>query len=340
MEELMEPIIQIKNVTKTFIGKDNQVEALKGISLDINKGDIYGIIGMSGAGKSTLVRCLNYLEKPTTGNVVVEDQDLSTLTEAELRKVRTGIAMIFQHFNLLMQRSVLDNVCFPMEIVGVKKQAARKRAMELLEIVGLKEKADSYPSQLSGGQKQRVAIARALANTPKILLCDEATSALDPTTTKEILKLLQDINKRYGITIVIITHEMAVVQEICSHVAIIDAGELAEHGTVEEVFSRPQSQAARKLVFMVDPKAKEMSGKRCIRIVFTENSSFEPVIANMVLECKAPVNILLADTKDIGGIAHGQMILQLPEDELAANKMIHYLQERKLEVEELKDYVG
>ena len=313
----MEPIIQIKNVTKTFIGKDNQVEALKGISLNINKGDIYGIIGMSGAGKSTLVRCLNYLEKPTTGTVVVEDQDLSTLTEAELRKVRTGIAMIFQHFNLLMQRSVLDNVCFPMEIVGVKKQAARKRAMELLEIVGLKEKADAYPSQLSGGQKQ-----------------------LGPTTTKEILKLLQDINKQYGITIVIITHEMAVVQEICSHVAIIDAGELAEHGTVEEVFSRPQSAAARKLVFMVDPKAKEMSGKRCIRIVFTENSSFEPVIANMVLECKAPVNILLADTKDIGGIAHGQMILQLPEDEMAANKMIHYLQERKLEVEELKDYVG
>ena len=340
MEELMEPIIQIKNVTKTFIGKDNQVEALKGISLDINKGDIYGIIGMSGAGKSTLVRCLNYLEKPTTGTVGVEDQDLSTLTEAELRKVRTGIAMIFQHFNLLMQRSVLDNVCFPMEIVGVKKQAARKRAMELLEIVGLKEKADAYPSQLSGGQKQRVAIARALANTPKILLCDEATSALDPTTTKEILKLLQDINKQYGITIVIITHEMAVVQEICSHVAIIDAGELAEHGTVEEVFSRPQSAAARKLVFMVDPKAKEMSGKRCIRIVFTENSSFEPVIANMVLECKAPVNILLADTKDIGGIAHGQMILQLPEDEMAANKMVHYLQERKLEVEELRDYVG
>ena len=336
----MEPIIQIKNVTKTFIGKDNQVEALKGISLDINKGDIYGIIGMSGAGKSTLVRCLNCLEKPTTGTVVVEDQDLSTLTEAELRKVRTGIAMIFQHFNLLMQRSVLDNVCFPMEIVGVKKQTARKRAMELLEIVGLKEKADAYPSQLSGGQKQRVAIARALANTPKILLCDEATSALDPTTTKEILKLLQDINKQYGITIVIITHEMAVVQEICSHVAIIDAGELAEHGTVEEVFSRPQSAAARKLVFMVDPKAKEMSGKRCIRIVFTENSSFEPVIANMVLECKAPVNILLADTKDIGGIAHGQMILQLPEDEMAANKMVHYLQERKLEVEELRDYVG
>ena len=333
----MDALITVEGVEKDF---GNQVKALDQINLEIASGDIYGIIGMSGAGKSTLVRCLNYLEKPTAGVVKIHGKDLSTLKGRQLRKERQKIAMIFQHFNLLMQRSVLDNVCFPMEIVGVKKQAARKRAMELLEIVGLKEKADAYPSQLSGGQKQRVAIARALANTPKILLCDEATSALDPTTTKEILKLLQDINKQYGITIVIITHEMAVVQEICSHVAIIDAGELAEHGTVEEVFSRPQSQAARKLVFMVDPKAKEMSGKRCIRIVFTENSSFEPVIANMVLECKAPVNILLADTKDIGGIAHGQMILQLPEDEMAANKMIHYLQERKLEVEELRDYVG
>ena len=336
----MEPMIQVENLCKSFSTKNGTVEAARNISFSIEKGEIFGIIGLSGAGKSTLVRCLNLLERPTSGTVRVNGKNLTELSEKELRKERQNIGMIFQHFNLLMQRSVLDNVCFPMEIVGVKKQAARKRAMELLEIVGLKEKADAYPSQLSGGQKQRVAIARALANTPKILLCDEATSALDPTTTKEILKLLQDINKQYGITIVIITHEMAVVQEICSHVAIIDAGELAEHGTVEEVFSRPQSAAARKLVFMVDPKAKEMSGKRCIRIVFTENSSFEPVIANMVLECKAPVNILLADTKDIGGIAHGQMILQLPEDEMAANKMIHYLQERKLEVEELKDYVG
>ncbi len=336
----MEPIIQIQNVTKTFTGKDNQVEALKGISLDIEKGDIYGIIGMSGAGKSTLVRCLNFLEKPTTGTVLIENQDLSAMSEKELRKTRTEIAMIFQHFNLLMQRNVLDNVCFPMEIVGVKKADARKRAMELLEIVGLKEKAKSYPAQLSGGQKQRVAIARALANNPKILLCDEATSALDPTTTKSILQLLKQINRDFGITIVIITHEMAVVQEICSHVAIIDNGELAESGTVEEVFTSPKTAAAKKLVFMVNPQATEMRGKRCIRIVFSENSSFEPVIANMVLECKAPVNILLADTKDIGGIAHGQMILQLPEDETAAAKMIHYLQERKLTVEEVDSYVG
>ena len=336
----MEPIIQIQNVTKTFTGRDNQVEALKGISLDIGKGDIYGIIGMSGAGKSTLVRCLNFLERPTTGTVLVEGRDLSAMSGKELRKTRTGIAMIFQHFNLLMQRSVLDNVCFPMEIVGVKRADARKRAKELLEIVGLAEKAASYPAQLSGGQKQRVAIARALANNPKILLCDEATSALDPTTTKSILQLLQKINKEFGITIVIITHEMAVVQEICSHVAIIDNGNLAEHGTVEEVFTFPKSSAAKKLVFMVNSQASEMRGKRCIRIVFTENSSFEPVIANMVLECKAPVNILLADTKDINGIAHGQMILQLPEDETLAAKMIHYLQERKLTVEEVDSYVG
>lgn len=335
----MEPIIRIQNVTKTFIGNGNQVEALKGINLDINRGDIYGIIGMSGAGKSTLVRCLNFLERPTSGTVWIEDKDLSTLKEKELRTVRTDIAMIFQHFNLLMQKNVLDNVCFPMSIAGVKRADAVKRAGELLEIVGLQEKALAYPAQLSGGQKQRVAIARALANNPKILLCDEATSALDPTTTKAILKLLQDINREFGITIVIITHEMSVVQEICSHVAIIDSGGLAEYGEVETVFKSPRTKAAKKLVFMVNAKAGEMAGKRCIRIVFSENSSFEPVIANMVLECKAPVNILLADTKDIGGIAHGQMILQLPEDETVANRMIHYLQERKLAVEEVDSYV-
>ena len=342
MEELMEPIIQIKNVTKTFIGKDNQVEALKGISLDINKGDIYGIIGMSGAGKSTLVRCLNYLEKPTTGTVVVEDQDLSTLTEAELRKVRTGIAMIFQHFNLLMQRSVLDNVCFPMEIVGVKKQAARKRAMELLEIVGLKEKADAYPSQLSGGQKQRVAIARALANTPKILLCDEATSALDPTTTKEILKLLQDINKQYGITIVIITHQMSVVREICTHVAIMKDGEVKEQGLVEEIFSHPKSQVAKELISKdsgndVESKKltqSEIQDGEIVRIVFSENSAFEPVIANLILTFHEPVNILKANTKNVGGVAKGEMILQFMSDSTNVPEMKKFLTERGLEIGE------
>ncbi|MDO4333716.1 MAG: ATP-binding cassette domain-containing protein [Eubacteriales bacterium] len=335
----MEPMIRIENVSKTFKSKDNTVEALKNITLDIAKGDIYGIIGMSGAGKSTLVRCLNFLERPTEGTVYVEGKDLSAMTGKELRQMRTKVAMIFQHFNLLMQRTVLDNICFPMEIVGVKKSEARKKAREYLEIVDLTEKENAYPAQLSGGQKQRVAIARALAMDPKILLCDEATSALDPTTTKSILSLLKEINLKYGITIVIITHSMDVVQEICTKVAIVDAGVLAESGTVEEVFATPKSKAARKLVFQGEQKVPLMKSKRCIRIVFTENSSFEPVIANMVLECKASVNILLADTKDIGGIARGQMILQLPEDEQTAEKMIAYLKERNLTVEELKDYV-
>lgn len=334
-------MITLKNVSKTYETKDGTVHALQDVSLTINKGDIFGIIGMSGAGKSTLVRCLNFLERPTSGTVEIEGKDLSALSEKELRMERRGIAMIFQHFNLLMQKNVMDNVCFPLRIAGVSKADARKRAKELLEIVGLSDKAKAYPIQLSGGQKQRVAIARALANNPKILLCDEATSALDPTTTKAILALLKEINEKYGITIVIITHEMAVVQEICTHVAIVDSGNLAETGTVEEVFSRPKSSAARKLVFQDENgKYEEMTGKRCIRIVFKSNSSFEPVIANMVLACKAPVNILLADTKDIGGVAHGQMILQLPDEAVAAEKMIQYLRDRNLEVEELKNYVG
>ena len=238
----MEPIIQIKNVTKTFIGKDNQVEALKGISLDINKGDIYGIIGMSGAGKSTLVRCLNYLEKPTTGTVVVEDQDLSTLTEAELRKVRTGIAMIFQHFNLLMQRSVLDNVCFPMEIVGVKKQAARKRAMELLEIVGLKEKADAYPSQLSGGQKQRVAIARALINRPKVLLLDEPLGALDLKLRKQMQIELKRLQRKLGITFVYVTHDQEEALTMSDRIAIINQGVLEQVDTAFDIYEHPKTR--------------------------------------------------------------------------------------------------
>ncbi|NBJ92759.1 methionine ABC transporter ATP-binding protein [Parablautia muri] len=337
----METMIQIKDVTKTFIGKDNTVEALKGINLEIHRGEIYGIIGMSGAGKSTLVRCLNFLERPSSGTVLVEGKDLSTLRDSELRKMRTRIAMIFQHFNLLMQRTVIDNVCFPMEIIKMPKKDALARAKELLGIVGLSEKEQAYPAQLSGGQKQRVAIARALATNPQILLCDEATSALDPTTTKAILALLKEINEKYGITIVIITHEMSVVQEICTHVAIIDEGNLAETGRVEEVFQRPRSKAAKKLVFQGEREQyEEMKGKRCIRIVFTSNSSFEPVIGNMVLACKVPVNILLADTRDIGGVAHGQMILQLPEDNAVAEKMIRYLRDRKLEVEELNNYVG
>ena len=347
----MEAIIQVKDVTKTFVGKDNKVEALKGINLDIHKGEIYGIIGMSGAGKSTLVRCLNFLERPTTGTVFIEGKDLSQLKEGELRKTRTEIAMIFQHFNLLMQRNVIDNICFPMEIKGISRKDAVKRAKELLEIVGLSEKAKAYPAQLSGGQKQRVAIARALANNPKILLCDEATSALDPQTTASILELLKHINEEFGITIVIITHQMSVIREICNRVAIIERGALVENGLVEDIFSHPKSRAARELILKDSPETgirregrtaalmDRIQGDRKLRIVFSGQSAFEPVIANMILKFGTPVNIWRADTKNVGGVAKGEMILGLPDDRHLQVDMEQYLTEHGLAVEEVTDDV-
>ena len=336
----MEPMIQVENLCKSFSTKNGTVEAARNISFSIEKGEIFGIIGLSGAGKSTLVRCLNLLERPTSGTIRIKGKNFMELSERKLRKERQNIGMIFQHFNLLMQRTALDNVCFPMEIVGISKKEARKKALEYLKIVGLEEKALSYPSQLSGGQKQRVAIARVLASDPEILLCDEATSALDPQTTKSILELIRKINKEYGITVVVITHEMSVVQEICNRVAVLERGVLVESGTVEELFRSPKTEAARRLVFSGRAQIQKMNGKRLVRVTFKDKSSFEPVIANMVLACKAPVNILLADTKDIGGVAHGQMILQLPDEAVAAEKMIQYLRDRNLEVEELKNYVG
>lgn len=247
-EKTMEPIIRVENISRTFQAKNGQVEAVKNISFSIEKGDIFGIIGLSGAGKSTLVRCLNLLEKPNEGNIYVDGKDLMQLSPKALRKERQDIGMVFQHFNLLMQRNVIDNICFPLEIAGVHRKEAKERAIEILKTVGLEEKAKAYPAQLSGGQKQRVAIARVLANNPKILLCDEATSALDPQTTKSILTLLKEINKKYGITIVVITHEMAVVREICSKVAVLDRGSMVEMGTVEEVFCAPKTEAAKKLI--------------------------------------------------------------------------------------------
>lgn len=344
----MAGIIEVRDLTKIYSTADAQVEALQNINLSIQAGDIYGIIGMSGAGKSTLVRCLNYLERPTSGTVEIEGEDLGTLSDKALRKKRSGIAMIFQHFNLLMQKNVVDNICFPLIIAGVKKAEARKRARELLQIVGMEEKAKAYPSQLSGGQKQRVAIARALAGNPKILLCDEATSALDPQTTQSILALLKDINTRYGITIVIITHEMSVVREICSHVAIIGEGHLVEQGKVFDIFSHPKSKEAKELILKGKGGQEEvgssrqielMKGKSCIRIVFSENSSFEPVIANMVLKFGHPVNILKADTKNVEGIARGEMILGLPEDKAVQEQVKEYLIDRGLAVEEVDGYV-
>lgn len=240
--------IVIDNVSKIYSTKDGMVKALKNVNLSIEQGDIYGIIGMSGAGKSTLVRCINFLEEPTEGKVFIKGNSLDDFSKKELRKQRENIGMIFQHFNLLMQKSVLENVCFPLYIQHRTKKEARKKALELLEIVGLTDKAKAYPSQLSGGQKQRVAIARALASDPEILLCDEATSALDPQTTASILELLKDINQRFGITIVIITHEMSVVREICSHVAIMKDGMIVEQGEVSDIFANPKSDVSRDLI--------------------------------------------------------------------------------------------
>ena len=332
--------IVVKNLSKTFDQSETKVDALKDINLTIETGDIYGIIGMSGAGKSTLVRCFNFLERPTSGEVWIGDKNLGALSEAELRAERSQIAMIFQSFNLLMQKNVLDNVCFPLRLQKVSKADARKRAKELLEVVGLSDKAKAYPAQLSGGQRQRVAIARALANNPRILLCDEATSALDPQTTASILELLRDINKKLGITIVVITHQMSVVSEICNKVAIIEKGQVVENGFVEDVFNHPKSSAARELILRGDSEksggtVETLNGERKIRIVFTENSSFEPVIANMVLKFQTVVNILRADTKNVGGFAKGEMILGLPEDEQLQEDIIIYLKERGLEIEEV-----
>ena len=334
---MSETLIAVKNLVKEY---GNGVRALDQIDLEIGRGDIFGIIGMSGAGKSTLVRCLNNLEKPTEGTVEIQGRELSKMKGRTLRKERQKISMIFQHFNLLMQKNVLDNICFPLEIAGVKRKQAKERARELLEIVGLSDKAKSYPAQLSGGQKQRVAIARALTNNPDILLCDEATSALDPQTTQSILELLQTINKEYGITIVIITHEMSVVQKICNKVAILEKGKLAEAGAVTKIFANPESAVAKKMLFGDEGETKEMKGKHLIRVVFSENSSFEPVIGNMILHFKQPVNILYADTKDIQGTATGEMILQLPDQPEIAEQMSAYLRDRKLTVGEVVEHVS
>lgn len=334
--------ILIQDVSKTFETKDGSVQALNHVSLSIETGDIYGIIGMSGAGKSTLVRCMNFLEVPSEGKVLIDGKSLSEFSPKELRKEREKIGMIFKHFNLLMQKNVLENVCFPLYIQGKKKAEARAKALELLEIVGLADRAKAYPAQLSGGQKQRVAIARALASDPQILLCDEATSALDPQTTSSILELLQDINQKFGITIVIITHQMSVVREICTHVAIMKDGEVKEQGLVEEIFSHPKSQVAKELISKdsgndVESKKltqSEIQDGEIVRIVFSENSAFEPVIANLILTFHEPVNILKANTKNVGGVAKGEMILQFMSDSTNVPEMKKFLTERGLEIGE------
>ena len=324
-------MIKIENLSKTFHTADGSVEALKNVSLDIADGDIFGIIGMSGAGKSTLVRCINFLERPDEGTVTINGVDLGSLRKKQLRSLRREVTMIFQGFHLLMQRTCLKNVCFPLELAGYSRQDAQKRARELLETVGLLDKANAYPSQLSGGQQQRVAIARALATNPKVLLCDEATSALDPTTTNSILELIQEINQKTGITVVVITHQMSVVEKICRHVAILDGGEVAEQGEVTDVFSHPRSEAAKRLVYP-ESDAPDVSGAsgRLIRIVFNgAEAANEPIIARMASERGIAASIVYASTKSIGGKAYGQMLLALPDNDSVVTAAIGFLSEIK-----------
>ncbi len=322
-------MIEIQNLTKTFKTKDGTVEALRNVNISIPDGDIFGIIGMSGAGKSTLVRCINMLERPTEGTVLIDHCDVGALSEKELRKMRRNVTMIFQGFNLLMQRNCLRNVCFPMEIAGVPKAEAKKRALELLETVGLADKAEAFPAQLSGGQQQRIAIARALATDPKVLLCDEATSALDPTNTKSVLDLIRDINEKLGITVVIITHQMSVVESVCRHVAILDNGEVVETGEVGEVFSQPKSKAARRLVCPEGDGENQIVAKeneRLIRVVFNgAQATATPLIARMASEKGIEANIAYASTRCISDKVYGSMLLGIPGGDAGAEAAIEYL---------------
>ena len=322
-------MIEIKNLSKTFKTADSSLDALKNVSLTINDGDIYGIIGMSGAGKSTLVRCINMLERPTEGQILIDGVDMGSLSSKQLRDARRNITMIFQGFNLLMQRNCLKNICFPLELEGMKKEDAKKRALELLEIVGLPDKAKAYPAQLSGGQQQRIAIARALATNPKVLLCDEATSALDPNTTHSILNLIRDINKKLGITVIIITHQMSVVEETCNRVAILDNGTVVEQGEVSTVFAHPQSAAAKRLVV---PDASDeifapASDEHRIRVVF--NGAFAtntPLITKMAMNEGIAANILAASTRCIGDKVYGNMLLGIPGGDNELERASKYLQ--------------
>lgn len=327
-------MIRFENVSKEFKIKGSRVLAVDNVNLEINQGEIFGIIGFSGAGKSTLVRCINLLEFPSQGNVYFDDVNLVKTGQKALREYRQKIGMIFQQFNLLEQRNVLRNICFPLEIAGVKKKAAIERARELLKIVDLEDKEKSYPSQLSGGQKQRVAIARALATNPEVLLCDEATSALDPITTRSILALLKEINEKMGVTIVVITHEMKVVEQICDRVAVMSKGQIKEIGNVKDVFLNPKSDTTRELIL---PESSAVSGKpdiRTLRIAFDGQSSFEPVISKMTLECNVLINILGANTENINGKAYGQMLIELPSDEDAVGRITKFLDDMGIYHEE------
>lgn len=337
---MAEPIISIRHLRKEFQGKRSSVEAIKDISIDVMPGEIYGIIGLSGAGKSTLVRCVNYLEKPTGGEVIFDGKQMSSLSPRELRGVRQQMGMIFQQFQLLEQRNALRNITFPLEIQGVKKAEAVARARELLKIVELEDRENAYPAQLSGGQKQRVAIARALATRPKVLLCDEATSALDPNTTNSILGLLKKLNREMGITVLVITHEMDVISQICDRVAIIDHGVIAEEGNVADIFMAPKTRIGRELILGDAIREVKFADGKYYRITFDGRQSQEPVISNIVLRAKAPVNIMYAQTRDVGGTARGQMVIQLPDNEEQQREVLQYLRFAQIPFDEVDTVEG
>ena len=329
-------VYELTNVSKTYRNEGKDFTALRDVSFSIREGEIFGIIGMSGAGKSTLVRTLNRLTDVTSGSVRYFGRDLAELSSRELRKVRRSMAMIFQGFNLLQQRTVIKNVEQPLRIAGVPRGERREIARKMLEIVGLSEKEKEYPARLSGGQRQRVAIARALAADPKVLLFDEATSALDPKITGEILELLAKINRERKLTIVIITHEMSVVERICHRVAIIDDGYLAEVGDVAEVFRSPKTRAAKKLVFPSNPYDPSEKDSRLLRIAFDGLSAKEPFIADLVATTGLKVNILSANTKSVGGVGYGQMVLELPKDEADREAVIAYFKRKGLAISEVE----
>ena len=326
---MAEHIISLQGVTKEFDTKNGKVVALKDINLDIEKGDSYGIIGLSGAGKSTLVRTINLLEQPTEGKVLFDGEALTGLRSKDLNLARRKISMIFQQFNLLMQRDAVGNICFPLEIAGVPGAEARAKAEELLKVVDLEERAHSYPSQLSGGQKQRVAIARALASDPEVILCDEATSALDPKTTRSILSLLRKINEERGITLVVITHEMEVIKQLCKKVAVIENGEIVERGAVKEIFARPKTRAARKLFFPEGDEKEKSEGRTAtmnrLRLAFNEQTAYKPIISSMILATGAPVNILYANMDALLDEQKGQMVICLSDDKETAEKQKAFL---------------
>ena len=334
-QERTVPQIELRGLSKVYQIPGGEVQALNNINLAIEQGDIYGIIGMSGAGKSTLIRCLNRLDTPTDGQVLIDGQNILAMSKKQLLQTRRRMAMIFQQFNLLMQKSVARNVRYPLEIAGAPKKQANERVMELLKIVGLEEKANAYPAPLSGGQKQRVAIARALASNPEMLLCDEATSALDPMTTQSILELLKKINAELGITVVLITHEMAVIRQICNKVAILDGGKLVEQGTVDDVFMHTKSAAGKRLFGILPENEDDVPTQPALRIVFDGSAADQPVISRLVKDLGFDVNILAADMHQFNGKTYGQMMVARPEDPAELKQVQDYLAKAGLTTEEV-----